>query len=143
IAAVATESTASFNAVSATTLKNDESSADLLRVQHGARHARSVARYASTRAFTARLNWMNFAGVAKPLNPGGRPNGNDVPPAAKATSAESSNPAINPNTESRLTNGASGAPTSWFTSTGAPSVSRVSMRSRKSSASIAFTQPLV
>src|SRR2546427_584845 len=143
MAAVPTESTASFSPVSAATLKKDESSADLARVQQAAPQARSVARYASTRAFSARLNWMNFTGVANPLKPGGSPNGNDVPPAARATLAESSNPTIKPNTESRFTNGARDAPTSWFTSTGAPSVSRVSMRSRKSSASIVFAKPPV
>src|SRR2546426_7993794 len=82
--AVPTESTASFSSVSAGTLKKDESSADLARVQQAAPQARSVARYASTRAFSARLNWMNFTGVANPLKPGGRPNGNEVPPAARA-----------------------------------------------------------
>src|SRR5256885_137708 len=120
MAAVPTESTASRSAVSATTLKKDESSADLERVQQGAPQARSVARYASTRALSARLNWMNFAGVANPLNPAGRPNGNDVPPAAKATSAESSNPTINPNTESRLTNGARGPRSSSVMNRGSP-----------------------
>src|SRR5207244_6416076 len=139
MAAVPTESTASRSAVSATTLKKDESSADLERVQQGAPQARSVARYASTRALSARLNWMNFAGVANPLNPAGRPNGNAGPPAAKATSAESSNPTINPNTESRLTNGASGAPTPWFTSTGAASLSGGPQSSRKPGACVVVT----
>src|SRR2546426_1029710 len=58
--AVPTESTASFSSVSAGTLKKDESSADLARVQQAAPQARSVARYASTRAFSARVNWINF-----------------------------------------------------------------------------------
>src|SRR5437016_12431839 len=143
MAAVPTESTAARSAVSATTLKKDESSADLERVQQGAPQARSVARYASTRALSARLNWMNFAGGANPLNPAGRPNGNDVPPAAKATPAESSNPTINPHTESRLTNGASGAPTSWFPSSGAPSVPRGPTQRMQAKAASLLPEPLV
>src|SRR6266568_5173841 len=100
------------------TFKKDESSADMTAGQEAVRPSK-VARYASTRALSARLNMMKLVGVVNPLNPGGKPNGNDEPPALRSTTAESSSPTMNPYTESRVTNGASGAPMSRFKSTGA------------------------
>ena len=94
IAAVPTESVASLSSVSAVTLRKDESSADRARVQQGAPHASKVARYASTRAFRARLNVMKVAGVVSPLNPGGKAKGKEPPPAARLTFAESNSPTI-------------------------------------------------
>src|SRR6266487_6819936 len=91
----------------------------------------AVARNTSALAASARLNWMNFAGVLKssalgasPLRPGGIGNGNAVLPArTRSACAESSKATMYPYTESLGTNGAGGAVIGMSTSTGAPKLS--------------------
>src|SRR6266516_4152087 len=109
----------------------------------------AVARNTSALAASARLNWMNFAGVLKssalgasPLRPGGIGNGNAVLPArTRSACAESSKATMYPYTESLGTNGAGGAVIGMSTSTGAPKLSRVTMRYVKASAFMVFAMP--
>src|SRR5438552_17727851 len=106
----------------------------------------AVARNTSALAASARLNWMNFAGVLKssalgasPLRPGGIGNGNAVLPAlTRSACAEWSRATMYPYIESFGTNGAGGAVIGMSTYTGVPKLARVTMRSVAESAFMLF-----
>src|SRR5205823_14877611 len=79
--------------------------------------SKGLARYAGTRAASARLNVRNVAGVLKPANPGPGSNGKSLA-AWSSVLAESSSESACLYAESLETNGASDWPTPRFTSIG-------------------------
>ena len=107
--------------------------------------------YTSTRALMARLTVAKVAGVSKPSKPVVSWNGKSAPSPAAVWSCEfasSSSVLMCAYTAALLTAGAGPAFTSVPTSTGQPRlpsqlVSRVSTMTRKSSAWIVFTKPIV
>src|SRR5436190_13791478 len=99
------------------------------------------ARFTRTRAARPRLNLRNVAGVSKPAKPSSRRNGNgDVPAAVRSDLASSRKPVTACQTASRERNGV-GVAGSGGISTGAPSVSRVTMIRYSESARIVFAKP--